>query len=87
MKPAGEPEVPSKRMVASKWANDLHRDMMAATLLDPNLICVRSVATDEPESVIRTNLMNSLVAEYNPKEHMIPDLRGFLPLPTGETVK
>lgn len=72
---------------AGKWANDLHRDMMAATLLDPNLICFRSVATDEPESVIRTNLMNSLVSEYTPKAHVVKDLMSFRPMATGETLK
>ena len=83
---AAAPE-PSKKIAASKWATDLHRDMVAATLLDPNLMCFRSVATDEPESVIRTNLMNSLVTEYDPKQHMIPDLGSFLRLRTGETMK
>ena len=87
MNPEGAAPEPSQKMSASKWATDLHRDMVAATLLDPNLMCFRSVATDEPESVIRTDLMNSLVGEYDPKQHMIPDLESFLRMRTGETVK
>ena len=71
--------------MAKKWANDLHRDMIAATLLDPSLICFRSVATDEPESVVRAKLMNELIASFTPKQ--VPDLERFLPNLVGNSVK
>jgi hypothetical protein len=67
------------------WANEVHRDMIAATLFDPNLICFRSVATDEPESVVRAKLMDELTREFRPKQ--IKELQSFLPNLIGNTVK
>ena len=62
---------------SQQWASNVHRDMIAANLLDPNLICFRSVATDEPESIIRADLMNQMAKEYKPKPRK--ELQSFLP--------
>jgi hypothetical protein len=67
------------------WANELHRDMLAAALLDPNLICFRSVATDEPEAIVRARLMDEMVKEYKPKQ--VKELQSFLPNLLGNAVK
>jgi hypothetical protein len=67
------------------WANEVHRDMIAATLFDSNLICFRSVATDEPESVVRAKLMDEMTREFRPKQ--IKELQSFLPNLIGNTVK
>ena len=79
------PEPEEVAQSAQEWANDLHRDMLAATLLDPSLICFRSVALDEPESVIRAKLVNEMIDNFKPKA--IVDLRSFLPMPGVNTVK
>ena len=71
--------------IAQKWADDMHRDLVAATLLDPSLICFRSVATDEPENVVRRELMQQMIGTYVPKK--IPDLQGFLPNLVENTTK
>lgn len=70
---------------SQQWANDLHRDMLAATLLDPTLICFRSVATDEPESVIRARLVNEMIQNFTPRP--VEDLQSFLPNLRVNTVK
>jgi hypothetical protein len=59
--------------------------MIAATLLDPNLICFRSVATDQPESVVRAQLMDEMTRDFKPKH--VKDLRSFLPNLVMNTVK
>ncbi|KAK8890914.1 hypothetical protein M9Y10_028114 [Tritrichomonas musculus] len=70
---------------SKKWANDVKLDMIAATLLDPNLICFRSVATDQPEEVVITDLMDQMSQQYVP--HQVKDLISFLPTLIGNTVK
>ena len=37
---------------SQEWADSVHRDMLAATLLDPNMIAFRSAALDVPEAII-----------------------------------
>jgi hypothetical protein len=70
---------------SQEWANELHRDMTAATLLDPSLVCFRSVATDEPESIVRARLMEEMIRDYKPKQ--VKDLQNFLPNLIGNTLK
>lgn len=83
----GEGKQDLKKVIglSQEWANQVHRDMIAATLLDPNLICFRSVATDEPEEVIRAKLMDEMTQKYVPKAHK--DLQSFLPNLVGSTIK
>lgn len=68
-----------------KWANDLRLDMLAATLLDPNLICFRSVATDQHEALVITDLMNQMSQQYVPRP--VPDLLKFLTTLMNNTMK
>ncbi|KAH0791451.1 hypothetical protein GPJ56_004666 [Histomonas meleagridis] len=62
---------------SQQWANAVRRDAIAATLLDPNLMCFHSVATDEPESVVRSKLMEQMASGYKPSP--IRELQSFLP--------
>jgi hypothetical protein len=83
---SAEPPLPeSVTQVTQEWANELHRDMIAATLLDPNLICFRSVATDVPESVVRARLLDEMTRDFRPNQ--MKDLRSFLPNLVMNTVK
>ena len=77
--------VPSAIEKSKAWANDIKLDMLAATLLDPNLLCFRSVATDQPEEVVKTNLMDQMSQQFTPKP--VKDLQNFLPSIIGNTVK
>ena len=70
---------------SQQWANEVRRDSISATLLDPNLMCFHSVATDEPESVVRSKLMEQMSSGYKPKP--IKELQSFLPTLITNVIK
>jgi len=57
---------------ATSWADETHKQMLAATLLNPSLITFRSMATDEPEIFVYRKLLAELCQPYKPKQ--LPEL-------------
>jgi hypothetical protein len=82
-KESKEPKLATE--AAQQWAADVHCDVIAATLLDPNLITFRSAATDEPEAVVRYKLLAEMIGEFKPRH--VKDLQSFLPNLIGNTIK
>lgn len=50
---------------AEDWATAMHREMVAATLMDPSLIAFRSLALDIPEVEVRRRLEEELCKKYS----------------------
>jgi hypothetical protein len=54
-------------------------------LLDPTLICFRSVATDVGESLVLARLLDEITRDFRPNQ--MKDLHSFLPNLAIKTVK
>ena len=51
---------------SEEWATAMHREMVAATLMDPSLIAFRSLALGIPEVEVRRRLEEELCVKYTP---------------------
>ena len=50
---------------AKEWNSEIHKEMIAATLMNPSLITLRSLALGIPEIEVRRRLEEELTKDYD----------------------